>query len=99
MLAALAIQSDHGAMQHPQHIIGSTRIYTGDTHPWAKGKKVVIRFVHRGGPDDGQILESDELIGELRPGDVVEFAPVITEPDGTTRVSWVTSDATPDELG
>jgi len=98
MLAALAIQSDHGAMKHPQHIIGSTRIYTGDTHRWAKGQAVLIHAVHRGDPDDGKILTDDALIGELRPEDVVEFLPLITEPDGTVRPSWVASDARPDEL-
>lgn len=85
-------------MRHPQHIIDSTRVYTGDTHPWAKGKPILIRSVHRGHPDDGQILEDDELIGELRPDDIVEFAPLITEKDGSVRASWVTSDARPDEL-
>lgn len=85
-------------MKQPQHIIGSTRIYTGDTHRWAKGQPVLIRAVHRGDPDDGRILTDDALIGELQPDDMVEFLPLITEPDGTVRPSRVASDARPDEL-
>jgi hypothetical protein len=85
-------------MKHPQHIIGSTRIYTGDAHPLAKGQRVIIRAVDRGDPDDGVILADDLLIGELQPNDMVEFLPLITEPDGTVRPSWVASDARPDEL-
>ena len=85
-------------MKHPQRIIGSTRIYTGDTHPWAKGQPVLLRAVHRGDPDDGVILTDDELIGELQPDDIVEFVPFVAEPGVGTRPSWVTSDARPDEL-
>lgn len=85
-------------MKHPQQIIGSTRIYTGDAHFWAKGQPVLIHAVHRGDPDDGAILTDDRLIGELRPDDVVEFAPLTTEKDGNVRASWVTSDARPDAL-
>ena len=85
-------------MQRPHRIIGSTRIYTGDSHPWAKGQPVLIRAVHRGDPDDGVILTDDALIGELQPDDVVEFVPFVAEPDDTVRPSWVASDARPDEL-
>lgn len=85
-------------MKHPRRIIDSTRIYTGDTHPWAQGQPVLIHAVHRGDPDDGAILTDDRLIGELQADDIVEFVPFITEPDGTVRPSWVASDARPDEL-
>ena len=44
------------------------------------------------------ILQDDAEIGELRPDDVVEFAPFIREANGTERPSWVTSDASPKEL-
>ena len=85
-------------MNHPHRIIGSTRIYTGDTHRWAKGQPVLIRAVHRGDPDDGVILTDDDQIGVLQPDDIVEFVPFVAEPGGGTRPSWVTSDARPDEL-
>lgn len=84
-------------MKPASQIIGSVRVYQGRTHSWASGKPVLIRAVHRGG-DDGKVLEDDEQIGELRPDDIVEFAPLVREPDGSERPSWVTSDARPEEL-
>ena len=85
-------------MKHSHPRIGSTRIYTGDTHPWAKGHPILIRAVHRGDPDDGVILTDDTQIGVLQPDDIVEFVPFVAEPGGGVRPSWVTSDARPDEL-
>jgi hypothetical protein len=85
-------------MKHPQHIIDSTRIYTGNAPTWAKGQPVLINAVHRGDPDDGVILTDDRSIGELQPDDIVEFVPFVTEADGTVRPSWVASDERPDEL-
>lgn len=85
-------------MKHAQQIIGSTRTYTGNAHPWAKGQLVLLRAVHQGDPDDGVILSDDRLIGELQPDDIVEFVTFVTEPDGTVRPSWVASDASPAEL-
>jgi len=79
-------------------IIGSTRRYTGAYHRGITGHRVVVVAVHRGGPDEGEILRDDPTIGRLRPDDVVEFAPLIREADGTERPSFVTSDARPDEL-
>lgn len=77
--------------------IGSRRRYIGTYHRWATGQKILILAVHRGG-DDGQILQDDAEVGELRPDDVIEWAPFVRERDGTLRPSFVTSDATPDEL-
>ncbi len=79
-------------------IIGTRWIYTGTAHRWATGQEVLVVAVIRGGDDDGQVLRNDAEIGELRPDDVVEFAPIIRERDGTERPSWVTSDAAPEEL-
>jgi len=58
---------------------------------------VLICAVHRGG-HDGEVLDGDEQVGELRPDDIVEFAPLVRDPDGTGRPPWVTSDARPDDL-
>ena len=85
-------------MKHSHPLIGSTRIYTGDTHLWAKGQAVLIHAVHRGDPDDGVILTDDTQIGVLQPDDIVEFVPFVAEPGGGVRPSRVTSDARPDEL-
>ena len=78
-------------------IIGTRMKYVGTAHRWAMGQEVLVIAVHRGG-DDGQVLQDDAEIGELRSDDVVEWAPFIREADGTERPSWVTSDAKPDEL-
>ena len=62
--------------------------YVGTRHRWATGLKVKVVAVHRG----EEILRK---VSEIRPGDLVEFAPWIEE---ESRFSWVTSDAHPDEL-
>jgi hypothetical protein len=82
-----------------ESIIGTVRRYAGTFHRGITGRRVVIVAVHRGGPDDGEILRDDRAIGRLRPDDAVEFAPLIREADGSERPSFVTSDARPDELG
>lgn len=81
-----------------ESIIGSIRRYVGAHHRGITGHRVVIVAVHRGGPDEGEILREDPAIGRLRPDDIVELAPLIREADGTERPSFVTSDARPDEL-
>ena len=79
-------------------IIGSRRRYVGLWHPGLRGLLVQIVAVHRGSdPDSKEILTDDEDIGELRPDDLVEVAPVIVE-NGKERVSWVTSDCRPEQL-
>ena len=44
-----------------------------------------------------RVLRDDESIGTLWANDRIEFAPLIKDA-GHERVSWVTSDAKPDEL-
>ena len=74
--------------------IGREGTYIGTAHTWAKGLRIQVRAIHRGpSPDDCKILTDDTAIGAIRPGDLIEFAPEITEKDGTRRWSWVTSDA------
>lgn len=74
-------------------IIGAEGRYFGEAHKWAIGKRVRVVAVHR----DGQVLRDDRAIGEVTPDDVIEFAPEIAE-DGERRWSFVTSDATGDEI-
>ena len=80
-------------------IIGSVwRYAAGGYHTGLIGYRAVIVAVHRGTPDDKFILTDDESIGAVQPDDIVEFAPIIEERDGTERRSWITSDAKPHEL-
>ena len=79
---------------HRRRLIGTRWIYVGDAHRFLAGKTVVLRSVHRG----EEILEDDERIGEIRDDDVLEVAPVIRDAKGGERASFVTSDATLDEL-
>ena len=76
-------------------IIRTIRRYRGRAHVGLRENRVVLLNVHR----DDEILRSDEAIGTLRRGDVIEFAPLITEADGSERMSWVTSDGYPGEFG
>lgn len=75
-------------------LIRTIRRYTGRAHVGLRGHRVVLLSVHR----DDAILDSDEAIGWLRPNDVIEFAPLSTEADGSERMSWVTSDGKPGEF-
>ena len=47
---------------------------------------------------DSVNLRDDASIDSLQPGDQLEFVPIIEE-GGRERTSWVTSDATPADLG
>ena len=76
-------------------IINSIRLYRGTGIPGMTGWRVVVLSVHRG----DETLKDDAQIGELIRGDRLDVAAIITEPDGTERVSWSTADARPDELG
>ena len=76
-------------MSRTPRTIGRQGIYIGTTHPWARGLRVEIVNVLR----DGQVLNDDTEIGELRATDDIAFAPEIVEKDGTRRFSWATSDA------
>ena len=79
-------------------IIGSLRTYVGDVHPGLRGEVVQIVAILRGASaDDHDILTTDELIGEIRPDDIVEVAPIILGEEGS-RPSFPTSDARPDHL-
>ena len=69
--------------------IGRQGVYVGTTHPWARGLRVEIVNVLR----DGQVLNDDAEIGNLRTDDLIAFAPQIVEKDGTRRFSWATSDS------
>ena len=77
-------------MSHTPRTIGRQGIYIGTTHPWARGLRIEVINVLR----DGQVLNDDAEIGDLRATDDIAFAPQIVETDGTRRFSWVTSDAT-----
>ena len=77
-------------MSRTPRTIGRQGFYTGATHPWARGLRIEIVNVLR----DGQVLNDDTEIGELRATDDICFAPEIVEKDGARRFSWVTSDAT-----
>ena len=72
-------------------IIGSEKRYTGISHRGLTGERVKIVAVHRG----EQILDEDDEIGALLPTDTVEIRPWLDEKD---RFSWVSYDASPDEL-
>jgi len=76
-------------------IINSIKIYRGTWIPGMTGTRVVVLSVERG----DEILRSDAQIGESVWGDRLDVTAIITEPDGTERVSWSTADARPDELG
>ena len=69
-------------------LIGKRLFYKEGWHESLKSQKVQIVSVHRG----EQILEDDTLIGELKEGDWLEVAPIITE-DGQERLSFATHDA------
>ena len=80
-------------------IIGSVwRYAAGGHHTGLIGYRAVIVAVHRGTTDDKFILTNDESIGRVLPEDIIEFAPIVCERDGTERRSWITSDAKPDEM-
>lgn len=82
-------------MSADSRIIGAEFRYVGTTHPWAKGLRVRVIAIHRGG-DEGWVIDDDaRLDGGLLPGDVVEFQPWVRE-EG--RFSWVTGDAAPEDL-
>jgi hypothetical protein len=75
--------------------INSIRIYRGTWISGMTGSRVVVLSVERG----DEILRDDAQIRDLERGDRLDVAAIITEPDGTERVSWSTVDARPDELG
>jgi hypothetical protein len=75
-------------------IISSLQRYIGNYHRWAKDLIVVVVAVHR----DDEVLKHDEDIGSIQPGDMIEFAPFIREGKGKQRLSFATSDASPNEL-
>jgi len=75
-------------------IINSIRLYRGTGIPGMTGWRVVVLAVLRG----DETLKDDAQIGDLIRGDRLDVAAIITEPDGTERVSWSTADARPDEL-
>jgi hypothetical protein len=78
-------------------IIGANATYTGTAHPWMTGLTVKVNSIIRGA-DDGFVIRSDEdlqRLGGLKDRDVLDVSPWMTK-EG--RFSWVTSDATADEL-
>jgi hypothetical protein len=80
-------------------LLGRHTRYVGATHPGLYGCRVVIVAVlkpPRDG-DDGRYLRTEGELGAaggLVPGDRLEVRPIL--PDG--RVSFVASDAAPEEL-
>ncbi len=76
-------------------IINSIRLYRGTGIPGMTGSRVVVLAVLRG----DETLKDDAQIGDFIRGDRLDVAAIITEPDGTERVSWSTADSRPDELG
>jgi hypothetical protein len=75
-------------------IISSLQRYIGTGHQWAKSLTVVVVAVQR----EDQVLEHDEDIGSIQPGDMIEFAPFVPDDKGGERLSFATSDARPGEL-
>ena len=59
-------------------VIGLVRRYLGIDHPGLTGRRCVIVGVMRGPtPDERVTLKDDEVIGEVRADDVIEFAPLV----------------------
>lgn len=78
----------------PQSFL-SIRVYSGAEHPSAQGKRVVVLGAWR----NFIAVSDDELRGDLRPSDTVEFAEIVGERGASVRVAWVTLLGCARELG
>src|SRR5262245_6935026 len=79
-LARSPVPRPHASAMNPptQALIRTIRRYQGRGHPWAIGLRVVVAQVHR----DDRILRDDAEIGHVLPSDLIEFAPLLVDPDG-----------------
>jgi hypothetical protein len=79
--------------------IGDDVLYSGEGHPYLRGQRVCVVAVHKGyydDPDASVIVQDNAALaaaGGVTLADMVEVAPYVGD-----RVSFIASDARPEEL-